>query len=119
MTDLALDPLTHDLVFEGGDLSTVTDGAEIEQSLKIALLTGLGEWAFDTAAGVAYRNGWRVRPINSALINADVRRVCLGVAGVLRVDKVSIDLDAATRHVTVGVEVTTIYGEAARSEVEA
>lgn len=118
MTDLALDTL-HDLAYSGGQCSTVADGDEIEQSLKIALQTGLGEWAFDTAAGVAYRGGWRVRPISNTVIQADVRRVCLGVEGVVSVDAVEITHDPVARSVVVGVEVTTIYGEAARAEVTA
>ena len=118
MTDLALDAL-GDLAYSGGQLSTVSGGAEVEQSLQIALETGLGEWAFDTSKGVAYRGGWRTRPINNALINADVRRVCLGVDGIASVDAVVITPDFTSRSVTVAVECTTIYGEAARAEVTA
>jgi hypothetical protein len=99
-----------DLLYEGGDLVTISDDDEIKQSLKVALQTGLGEWAFDTAAGVAYRGGWRTRPINNVLIQADVRRVCLGVAGVVRVTAVEVTADSLTREAVVAVEVQTARG---------
>jgi len=99
-----------DLLYEGGDLVTISDDDEIKQSLKVALQTGLGEWAFDIAAGVAYRGGWRTRPINNVLIQADVRRVCLGVAGVVRVTAVEIAADSLTREAVVAVEVQTARG---------
>ena len=114
MTDLLLNS-DYDLAYEAGDLVTVTGHEETQQAIVQALRTGLGEWAFDTAAGVAYRNGWRVRPLANAVIDADVRRVILGVRGVARILAVQIEPDYDTRHVTVGVEVLTTYGQAARA----
>jgi hypothetical protein len=116
MTDLLLDS-DHDLAWVDGDLVAVTGYQETEQAILQALRTGLGEWAFDTAAGVAYRGGWRVKPLANAVIDADVRRVILGVRGVSRIIKVDIVPDFASRHVTVSVEVMTTYGEAARAEL--
>lgn len=61
MTDLRLDPLTHDLAYSNGDLEitgrrgdTASEQEEIVQRLKVLLLTTLGEWAFDTGSGVNY-----------------------------------------------------------------
>lgn len=61
MTDLRLDPLTHDLAFADGDLQVTgirgnldSEKEEIVQRLEHRLLTTLGEWSFDTDAGVNY-----------------------------------------------------------------
>lgn len=61
MTDLRLDPLTHDLAYSNGDLEVTgirgdedSEKEEIVQRLKILLLTTLGEWTFDTNVGVNY-----------------------------------------------------------------
>ncbi len=61
MTDLRLDPDTHDLVYTDGDLEITgrrgdeaSEQEEIVQRLEVLLLTTLGEWAFDTTSGVNY-----------------------------------------------------------------
>lgn len=61
MTDLRLDPVTHDLAFSDGDLEVTgrrgneaSEQEEIVQRLKVLLLTTLAEWSFDTDAGVNY-----------------------------------------------------------------
>jgi len=108
--DLALDT-TGDLVYSGGELSTVTGEDELQQSLLIAMSTSRGEWLFDTDAGVAYVGTVRGRPADLARAGAEFRRVAAGVDGVTDVEEVDLDLDETTRTLTVTVTVSTIYGD--------
>jgi hypothetical protein len=114
MTDVLLDDL-HDLAYEDGNVSAVgiindTELEEIEQSLKIALLTGLGEWAFDLSAGVAYKDVIRSAAPDFAAVTAEFRRVAGGVVGVTAVTSVVLDHDPDTRELTVTIAVETTAG---------
>ena len=54
MTDLLIDPVTHDLVIEEGFLSYTTDLELIRQRLEITLKTYRGEWFPNALYGVPY-----------------------------------------------------------------
>lgn len=114
MSDIALDTVSHDIVYEDGLISQVTnvegDAAELRQALKIAFLTGLGEYAFDVAAGMAYTEVFFVKPADEEKVRAEVIRVATEREGVTGVDEVIIETDETTRHSTITVTVATIYG---------
>lgn len=112
MTDIRLDELTHDIWFEDGLIDTVEELAELEQALKIAFLTGLGEYAFDTSAGVGYRQVVFVKPVDETKIRGELTRVALARDGVTAVLEIVIDTDEVTRHSTITVSLDTIYGDA-------
>jgi len=108
--DLQLDT-DRDLVFEDGDLATVDGLDELKQRMMIALQTGLGEWAWDTSAGLAYmaiRNASASR--GEALAAAEVRRVLLAIDGIQSIQEVSVSRDTGSRHLTVRALVRTVYG---------
>jgi len=111
--DIALNSTGDDMAYEAGSLSTVTEIDEIKQSLLIALRTGLGEWMFDTSAGVAYRGIVRTSAPKWPAVEAEIRRVCGGVDGVTKITSVRFDHNRATRSLTIYVDVRTIYGDTA------
>ena len=114
MRDLKLDT-DWDLAYENGDLVIIEDNDVVEQSMKVALLTHVGEWAYDTDAGTAWIGqimGANYRP---EAVEAEIRRVILGVTGVKEVTEVVLDLNTTTRELTVTVYATTIYGDAEAS----
>lgn len=111
MTDIRLDD-DGDIWFEDGLIDTVEALEELEQSLLIAFQTGLGEYAFDTAAGVGYRQVIFVKPTDETKVRGEMTRVALGREGVTAVLEIIIDTDEATRHSTISVSLDTIFGDA-------
>jgi hypothetical protein len=109
MTDVRLDD-TDDLYYEGGDVSTVTGLDEVAQSASIAYDTGLGEWAYDTDAGVAYI-GVLARPgASDAEKVAELRRVGARIRNVIAVEEVVLVTDAVTRDFTADITLRTPEG---------
>jgi hypothetical protein len=115
--DIRLDS-DHDIWYENGLIDSVsdssvdgvTDTSELQQSLKIAFLTGLGEYAFDTDAGVGYREIVFVKPFDEVRVRAEMTRVALGREGVTEVKEIVIDTDFEIRHSTITLTLDTIYG---------
>lgn len=109
--DIELDTLTHDLTLsEDGLIGQVTELDELCQSLKIAVRTYLGEWAFDTAAGVNYRGLIFTRPEDQEAIRQEIVRVVLERDGVEAVTSVTIETDPLSRASVIDVLVQTVYG---------
>ncbi len=109
MSDLELDPVSHDIVFADGQVSKIDGEAELRQALKIAFRTHLDEYAFDTAAGVGYRL-IAVRPADESKVQAEILRVASERDGVESVEEIRIDTDPLTRLSTIDVTVRSIYG---------
>jgi hypothetical protein len=112
MTDLLLDD-DHDIAFsenEDGLIYSVDGEAELRQSVKISLLTRLGEYFMDSAAGVGWDLKVFVRPASETQIKGEIVRVCLGVDGVLSVEDLRLSVDYQTRAGVLDVVLLTIYG---------
>ncbi len=110
--DLALDLTTNDLAYEAGDLSTVEELDEVIQSVGIGYRTGLGEWGFDTDAGLDYINIIRAKGVPDAIKVAEFRRVGARNSEVTQVREVELTTDDATRDLTADIALSTIYGPA-------
>lgn len=55
-SDFALDPETNDIYFDStGNWALVTNKELAYQNIKIAILTQLGEYGFDTTLGIDYK----------------------------------------------------------------
>jgi hypothetical protein len=111
MKDLKLNKTSWDLEYTNGDLVIIEDQDVVEQSIKIALLTNLGEWTYDTEAGTGWITQIMGKNSTEGVVEAEIRRVVLGVDGVTEVTDVEIDLDAVTRSLTVTARVATIFGD--------
>ena len=126
--DIRLDTDSHDLWYENGDVGTVgkfklgtpaeTEADrlvaldELKQVLKIKFLTGLGEYAFDTDAGVGYRQTIKIKPTDEGKITAELTRVASSTPGVTAVTEIVIDTNPDTRASTIEIRLATIYGDA-------
>lgn len=109
MTDVRLDD-TGDLWYEGGNVDTVEGLEEVAQSASIAYDTGLGEWAYDTEAGVAYL-GVLARPgASDAEKVAELRRVGGRIRNVEAVEEVVLIVDPFTREFTADITLQTSEG---------
>lgn len=110
MTDLRMDD-SGDIWYEDGLIDQVDERDELEQSLLIAFRTGLGEYAFDTEAGVGYRTRVTPKDVSDSARQAEIARVALGREGVTSVREITIETEPVTRDSTIDVRLDTIYGE--------
>lgn len=109
-SDILLDRQTHDLVLLP-DLQFVTGKALVEQQVKVAFLTRLGEWKFDTASGLDYLETVMVRNPDFDLIAADLRRVGSQIANVVRIQEIVLTIEDLTRELTGTANVFSTFGQ--------
>ncbi len=109
--DLAIDPITHDLVLTGGDLDMVADGAAIRQEADIRLQFMLGEWFMDTEAGVPYFQNILVKSPNLAAIETILTDEILSVSGIDSVLDFTLNFNRSTRKLAVTWRANCAYGE--------
>lgn len=116
--NLYLDPQTHDLALEGGRLLRAAAGPDqIAQSIKTRLLFWRGESLLDTREGVPYATQiLGVKNPDLGRIRGIFLRTIRSVPGVRDVTRIELELDAATRALTVEWVVRTTEGGMVRSE---
>jgi hypothetical protein len=86
----------------------------VVQCVLTALKLWQGEWFLDTTAGMPWST--QVLGMNTqSLYDNAVRTVILGVQGVTGITAYSSSLNAATRELSIEVEISTAYGSAALS----
>lgn len=116
MFDLALDPVTHDLIKENNTFLMVKDVDQLRQSLSIRLQFVLNEWFLDSAVGIPYfqeifdkRTGLkRIEDIIKAEINK--------TPGIVEILEFRSAVNNVTRLLTINFKASTIYGVEAFSE---
>lgn len=111
--DLLLDT-AGDLDLSTNDLQLV-DGVEaIRQELQIRYRFFLGEWFLDPTEGVPYIRDVLKKSPNESQVRAMLAEVARSTPGVAQVDGIDLDLDNATRTLTVSLQLTAdIEGEIA------
>ena len=114
--DFALDTVTHDLVFTGGELATVTDLYAIAQHVKIRLLFFKGEWELNLDEGVPYWTDILVVGPDLRAIESLLRQVVLGTPGITSITSFAIDHDRSARTISVTFEAITTDGLVLTSE---
>jgi len=117
MSDLLLDPITNDLVIQNGDLVLVGATSDVDdirqsiaQDIKTNLLFFLGEWFFDTTAGVPWLDDVFVKDPNPVLVDDTVKNVILNVPGVLGLETFSMSYIPSSRTFTIDFDVRTTAG---------
>lgn len=108
--DIAIDPVTGDLVIEGGDLKLVDGIDAIAQHVAIRLQLFQGEWFLDTRVGVPYYQSILVKNPDLVLVRSIIRTAILSTPGITGLDSFDLDFDAATRALTVAFEASTTEG---------
>ena len=95
--DLKLDS-AGDLDLSTGDLDLVYfDAVGVAQRLQTRLRLYLAEWAFDTTAGVPWREEILVRGRDVAPARAVLTAQILSCPGVVAIDVLNAEIDAAQR----------------------
>lgn len=112
MTDLALDPITRDLVITSGSPIAINGPAEVAQAIGIRLRCFLGEWFLDTTHGVPYLERVLGKVPRPELVEAVLRAQVLSVAGVTGLEAFELRIDPRTRVAQVTFIATTKAGVA-------
>ena len=107
--DLALDS-SGDLVIEAGDFKLLQGTDAIAQECRTALGLLTGEYPFNVELGTRWDTLLNNKLVTDAQIIAEVRRVLVGVQGVLGVDNVAIERNTVNRTATITATVTTDSG---------
>ena len=109
-TDLKLSS-THDLLLKDGKLLLTEGASQRAQQIKIALLTFLGEWEFDTSIGIPYLEQILVKTPNKFRVEAILRKKILAVQGVRRITSFGLDIDRTSRSLSVHFSAETDDGK--------
>lgn len=108
--DIALDPNAHDIVFAGGELTTVTSLDAIAQHVKIRLLFFKGEWELNLDEGVPYWTDILVVGPDLRAVDSILRQVVLRTPGITSITSFSTDFDRSARVLSVTFEAITTDG---------
>lgn len=93
----------HDLILSNGQLQ-VTGG--LAQRIDCYLRTFLGEWWADPTLGVPYFQEILKKNPDITVVRQAILSVILQVPGVVSVPSITVDLDRATRRMSVSFEAT-------------
>lgn len=113
MSDLALDPVTGDLLVQGGDLVIAKGATAIAQDWARRMSLFRGEWKLDRRVGIDYRGLIFAdrRPAN-ALLRHVFETVTRDTAGIQSLERLEFTFEPSTRELEVNASVTTVAGDA-------
>lgn len=110
MIDLALDPLTHDVLIQDNDL-VFLDGAErVRQHIDVKLRLFAGEWFLDTEFGTPYLASILGKQISLAAAVAALKASILEVDGVQTITRFDYTFNRSARDLDVSFDVLTPFG---------
>lgn len=104
MSDLKL-TADGDLDITAGALTLVTGADAIAQQIKIALRLFKGEWFLSPTEGMPYFDKIFQKGVRPAAVESIFRRALLAIPGVLEVLFLELELDGATRQMSLDFEV--------------
>lgn len=110
MIDLAIDENDNLTIGTDQEISTVSDGYEVAQAVKIAVRSWLNEYFLDQNFGVDYLKKIFTKPFRKAQALREMRRVINAVDGVRAIKTLTIDPDLDNRQLNMTAEIYTIYG---------
>lgn len=111
MTQLKLDPVTHDLAVEAGGFANVSGEEEIRQHLRLRLHIFKGEVVYATDVGVPYIQEVMRRGTPPERLSAIFREAILGTPGITQITEgPELELDPATRLLTLTFSAETDAG---------
>lgn len=116
MSDIYLDPNTHDYVFENGDLKWVETEQDLcRQAVVVALKAFRGTWFRDITFGAPWLENDN-NPISilgskdKFLVDAEIRKVILNESTVQKITKYESSLDKITGRYQINVDVLSNFG---------
>ncbi|MEM0173067.1 MAG: hypothetical protein QXI16_01010 [Sulfolobaceae archaeon] len=118
MIDIALDPITNDLVFNNFDLSLVDDLDQIAQNLAIRLRFFLAEWYLNIDIGLPYYQIFFVKSPNEIQVESVLKEEIVNTRGVAELLSFSSTFDKAKRIFSVKFTARTVENEEIMKEME-
>lgn len=116
--DLKLDPVTHDLVEEGGDGVVISGPEEVKQAVKCALLTWAEEWDLDPTVGWLNTKGMPFgKTVSLQAVAAGAVEVIRNVQGMQRTPPPFAKATKSGRETTIEYEGKLDTGETIRDAV--
>jgi hypothetical protein len=109
--DIKRDPLTGDMLIEGGKFVWAYDAEAVQQSLQMRLQFFANEWFADESAGLPYFEKILVKSPNLAEVRELFRAKILGTVGVNNLLEFTAGLNRSTRTYSVSCRVDTDLGE--------
>ena len=101
LRELALDPLTGDLLIQNGEL-VILEGAEaLAQRIAVRCKTFLGEWVFDTTLGTPWFQNILGTRRREALVQQILRKRVADTEGVAGVLELQVNINTSNRLATV------------------
>lgn len=110
MNDLALNPLTGDLLITGLDLSVIKGADRARQNLEIKLKLWQGEWFLDTEFGTPYIDQILGKQITLSGSVAALKKSILEVSDVSGIESFKYNYDRQARSMKVDFSCSTPYG---------
>lgn len=105
MSDLAIDPLTDDLLLVAGAAQLVTGPEAVAQAWKTHLTLFLGECFRDRSLGIDYQNTILVKNPSITVIRGTLAKASRETPGVKDLQDLRFAFDPGTRTLTVTVSV--------------
>lgn len=110
MNDLALDPITHDLVVDNVDLFVIQGADRVRQQLVIKLRLWRQEWFIDTEFGTPYLERILGKQITLGGAVAAIKESILEVADVQQITRFEYNFDRKERRLKVDFDALTPFG---------
>lgn len=108
MSNLMLDPLTHDII-PGRQMTRVSGALYVAQLVKCRLLTFLGEWVLDRNIGAPWY-GVLERHYDISATRLAVKNIIETTSGVLVLESLELQADNRTRQLSIQFTAKTTYG---------
>ena len=112
MSDIAIDPVTGDLLLEQGRARLAVGAEAVAQSWASHLTMFRGECFLDQSLGIDYQREILIKGARPAVLRAIFARATRETPGVREVKQLRCELDAAHRVLRVRAEVVRDTGEA-------
>lgn len=106
-----------DIDLTDGVLSLTTGREAVAQRLRQAISMFFGEWFLDKTRGIPYVQQVFVKNPNPVVIDTVFKRTILEEPAVTKLREFTLDLDTATRELSVDFRVSTTSGDIDFSEI--
>ena len=106
MSDLALDPLTNDLLLESGAARLAVGAEAVQQGWATRLTLFRGECFLDPSLGIDFQNEVLIKGARQQVLRGIFGSATRSTPGVADIAALRITLDRATRELSVKAAVT-------------
>lgn len=110
MIDLALDPLTGDLLLVDESAQLVSDIDQIAQNLAIRLRFIFGEWYLNNLVGIPYYQFFFIKNPNQIQVESFLKQEIVNTRGIVQILNFSSSYDAIKRAFNVVFSCESISG---------